>query len=70
MVDFKKAYQDLMTTWGYSPQEPPEPPAPPPAQPGPSPAQMQWEMIYRKFFQIEGREPYSFRELQDWWARF
>ncbi|WP_339136475.1 MAG: hypothetical protein WGN25_01160 [Candidatus Electrothrix sp. GW3-4] len=29
----------------------------------------QWRMIYLKFKQIEGRDPYSFQELVDWWNR-
>lgn len=29
----------------------------------------EWELIYLKFRQIEGRDPYSFQELVDWWNR-
>ena len=28
----------------------------------------EWELVYRKFRQIEGRDPYSFQELVDWWG--
>jgi len=30
----------------------------------------EWEPIYRKFRKLYGRDPYSFRELQDWWDSF
>jgi hypothetical protein len=29
----------------------------------------EWELVYQKFRQIEGRDPYSFQELVDWWNR-
>ena len=29
----------------------------------------QWELVYHKFREIEGRDPYSFQELVDWWNR-
>jgi hypothetical protein len=29
----------------------------------------QWELVYQKFREIEGRDPYSFQELVDWWNR-
>jgi hypothetical protein len=29
----------------------------------------QWELVYFKFREIEGRDPYSFQELVDWWNR-
>ena len=29
----------------------------------------EWELVYKKFRQIEGRDPYSFQELVDWWNR-
>ena len=35
----------------------------PPRVPG-----KEWEQVYKKFRQVNGREPYSFQELQDWWA--
>ena len=28
-----------------------------------------WELVYLKFREIEGRDPYSFQELVDWWNR-
>ncbi len=28
----------------------------------------EWELIYQKFRQIKGRDPYSFQELIDWWG--
>ena len=28
----------------------------------------EWEQVYKKFRQVHGREPYSYQELQDWWA--
>ena len=30
----------------------------------------QWEPIYEKFRARVGRDPYSFRELKDWWERY
>ena len=29
-----------------------------------------WQPIYEKFRLREGRDPYSFRELKDWWTRY
>ena len=29
----------------------------------------EWELVYYKFREIEGRDPYSFQELVDWWNR-
>ncbi len=29
----------------------------------------EWELVYLKFREIEGRDPYSFQELVDWWNR-
>ena len=29
----------------------------------------EWQLIYQKFRQMVGRDPYSFQELQDWWSR-
>ena len=29
----------------------------------------EWELVYQKFREIEGRDPYSFQELVDWWNR-
>ena len=29
----------------------------------------EWELVYQKFRDIEGRDPYSFQELVDWWNR-
>ena len=31
--------------------------------------QKEWELVYRKFRQINRRDPYSFQELVDWWNR-
>ncbi len=28
-----------------------------------------WELVYLKFREIKGRDPYSFQELVDWWNR-
>lgn len=27
----------------------------------------EWELVYDKFRQVVGRDPYSFQELKDWW---
>ena len=27
----------------------------------------EWELVYQKFKQVNGRDPYSFQELKDWW---
>lgn len=29
----------------------------------------EWELVYQKFRQVQGRDPYSFQELVDWWNR-
>ena len=29
----------------------------------------EWELVYLRFREIEGRDPYSFQELVDWWNR-
>lgn len=67
-MGLKDTFNDLMKVWGYPSDSPPPPPPAPP--PGPTAEELQWEKIFRKFRGIMGRDPYSFRELQDWWARF
>lgn len=27
----------------------------------------EWELVYQKFREIKGRDPYSFQEVIDWW---
>jgi hypothetical protein len=60
----KARWEGMMAS---GPAEAPPPPQQAPPQEAAPPGG--WEMIYRKFREIEGRDPYSPQELRDWWDR-
>ncbi len=57
-----KALNDYLEMHGASAPEPPQ-------DPDEAAFVAQWTPIYEKFRARMGRDPYSFRELQDWWAQ-
>ncbi len=69
--EFKKSWNDQMLYYGMK-----QPSHPPPDNTGTGngydtePSVEQWGPIYRKFRKLYGRDPYSFKELQDWWDSF
>jgi len=69
--EFKKSWNDQMVQYGFKP----------PADTGTGNGNpdigweaqidlLEWEPIYEKFRERMGRDPYSFRELQDWWNSY
>ncbi len=58
----QKTWDDLLQMWGYPPQKETHS-----KKRQPPPVRDEWEIIYHKFRQRVGRDPYSFQELKDWW---
>jgi len=62
--EFKKSWNDQMIQYGF------KPPADTGTGDGNADPDVVWQPIYEKFRYRMGRDPYSFRELKDWWDSY